>query len=87
VVTIITGVIEDDFRIGFTGSIATLGNIGPGFGRIGPMETYAHLTTVTRMLFIFDMWVGRLEVMTVLVLFQPEILRSLVRSRPRLPGR
>jgi trk system potassium uptake protein TrkH len=87
VVTIITGVIEDDFRIGFTGSIATLGNIGPGFGRIGPMETYAHLTTATKMLFIFNMWVGRLEVMTVLVLFQPEILRSLVRSRPRLPGR
>jgi len=83
-VAIVAGVIENDFRIGFTGSIATLGNIGPGFGAIGPMETYAGLTTATKILFIFNMWVGRLEVMTVLVLFQPGLLRTLLRSRPRL---
>ena len=38
-----------------------------------------------KILFIFNMWVGRLEVMTVLVLFQPELLRTLLQSRPRLP--
>ena len=39
------------------------------------------------MLFIFNMWVGRLEVMTVLVLFQPEILRTLLRAPRRMPHR
>jgi trk system potassium uptake protein TrkH len=87
VVALITGVIENDFRIGFTGSIATLGNIGPGFGPIGPMETYAGLTSATKLLFIFNMWVGRLEVMTVLVLFQPEVIRTVLQARPRLPRR
>lgn len=76
VVALITGVIEGDFRIGFTGSIVTLGNIGPGFGPIGPMETFADLSVVTKLLFIFNMWVGRLEVMSVLVLLHPSVLRT-----------
>ncbi|MEM8886099.1 MAG: TrkH family potassium uptake protein [Planctomycetota bacterium] len=83
VVALVAGAIENDFRVGFTGSIATLGNIGPGFGPLGPMETYADLKTVTKILFIFNMWVGRLEVMTVLVLLHPELLRTLFRYRPK----
>jgi len=79
VVALITGVIEDDFRIGFTGSIVTIGNIGPGFGAIGPMETFRHLAVPTKLLFIFNMWVGRLEVMSVLVLLHPEVLGALFR--------
>jgi len=78
---VLAGVIEDDLRVGITGSIATLGNIGPGFGRIGPMETFGGLHPVTKLLFVFNMWVGRLEVMTVLVLFHPEVLRTVLQRR------
>ena len=78
--TVVAGVLEDDMRVGFTGSIATLGNIGPGFGAIGPMETFGGLRTATKLLFILNMWVGRLEVMTVLVLFHPDVLRTLIRQ-------
>ncbi|MHC4955414.1 MAG: TrkH family potassium uptake protein [Planctomycetota bacterium] len=77
IVALITGVLENDFRIGLTGSIVTIGNIGPGFGAIGPMETFADLSVATKLLFIFNMWVGRLEVMSVLVLLHPELLGSL----------
>jgi len=77
VVALITGVIENDFRVGFTGSIVTIGNIGPGFGKIGPMATFADLSVATKLLFIFNMWVGRLEVMSVLVLLHPSVLGSL----------
>jgi len=77
VVALITGVLENDFRVGLTGSIVTIGNIGPGFGKIGPMETFADLTIATKLLYIFNMWVGRLEVMSVLVLLHPSILGSL----------
>jgi trk system potassium uptake protein TrkH len=76
VVALLAGIIEDDLRIGMTGSIVTLGNIGPGYGAIGPMETFAHLSPLTKLLFAFAMWVGRLEVMTVLVLFHPDLMRT-----------
>ena len=83
IVALLTGVIENDFQTGLTGSIATLGNIGPGFGPLGPMETYSGLHVMTKILFIFNMWVGRLEVMTVLVLLHPEVLRTLFLDRRR----
>jgi len=83
VVALITGVIENDFRVGFTGSIVTLGNIGPGFGKIGPMETFADLTMASKLLFTFNMWVGRLEVMSVLVLLHPSVLRTLLPGHRR----
>ena len=62
-----------------TGSIVTLGNIGPGFGAIGPMESFGALSPLSKLLFIFAMWVGRLEVMTVLVLLHPEVIRTAFR--------
>ena len=68
-------------RIGFTGSIVTLGNIGPGFGAIGPMESFRHLAVPTKLLFIINMWVGRLEVMSVLVLLHPEVMGAVFRRR------
>jgi len=80
IVAIVTGVIENDFNVGLTGTIATLGNIGPGFGVLGPMETFGTLSTSTKLLFLFTMWVGRLEVMTVLVLFHPDMLRTVAQQ-------
>jgi trk system potassium uptake protein TrkH len=48
---------------------ATLGNVGPGFGLIGPMGTYAQLPETSKILLIFLMWAGRLELFPVIVLF------------------
>ena len=90
VIAVAAGVLENDFRVGLTGSIVTLGNIGPGYGSIGPMETFANLGVLTKLLFAIGMWIGRLEVMTVIVLFHPDVIRTiLVRRRPaamELPG-
>jgi len=79
---VLTAVIENDLTVGITGSITTLGNIGPGFGpRIGPMATFADLSFLSKLIFTAEMWVGRLEVMTVLVLFHPDALRTLFGRR------
>ncbi|MHC4732085.1 MAG: TrkH family potassium uptake protein [Planctomycetota bacterium] len=78
-VAVLVGVIENDLSVGMTGSIVTLGNIGPGFGAIGPMESFGPLSPFSKLLFIFSMWVGRLEVMTVLVLLHPEVIRTALR--------
>ncbi|WP_297506207.1 TrkH family potassium uptake protein [Thermococcus sp.] len=48
---------------------ATLGNIGPGIGAVGPMANYLIFPPSTRLLMFFLMWLGRLEIVTVLVLF------------------
>jgi trk system potassium uptake protein TrkH len=61
---------------GITASIACLGNIGPGYGRVGPMSSYADLHPVSKVVLTIEMWIGRLEVLTVLVLFRLEAWRS-----------
>lgn len=65
-----------DMLAGITASIATLGNIGPGFNRVGPMGAYADFDPVSKWVLFINMWVGRLEVMTVLVFLQPQVWRS-----------
>jgi trk system potassium uptake protein TrkH len=52
-----------------TSVAATLGNIGPGFGAVGPAQTYAHLPLAAKWLMAFFMLTGRLEIFTVMVLF------------------
>ncbi|MBM4159619.1 MAG: TrkH family potassium uptake protein [Ignavibacteria bacterium] len=48
---------------------ATLGNVGPGFGSVGAVDNYAHISGIAKWILSFCMLAGRLEVFTVLVLF------------------
>lgn len=73
---LLASIFESNLLVGFSGAIATLGNIGPGFGPIGPMGSYAGLTTGTKAIFFFLMWAGRLEVITLIVLFKPALWRG-----------
>ena len=54
---------------------ATLGNIGPGLGLVGPASNYAMLMDWEKWLLVMFMLIGRLEIFTVLVLFLPEAWR------------
>jgi trk system potassium uptake protein TrkH len=51
---------------------ATLGNVGPGFGVVGPMGSYLAFSNASKVYMVFLMWAGRLEILPVLVLFSPE---------------
>jgi trk system potassium uptake protein TrkH len=64
-----------DIMTGITATIATLGNIGPGFGPVGPMGHFADLHPMSKITLTAAMWIGRLEVLTVLVLLRPEVWR------------
>lgn len=55
----------------FGAAAATLGNIGPGIGLVGPSATYAHFPDFGKWFLSFLMLLGRLELFTVLVLFAP----------------
>jgi trk system potassium uptake protein TrkH len=51
---------------------ATLGNVGPGFGTVGPMGSYLAFSDLGKLFMTALMWAGRLEIIPVLVLFTPE---------------
>ncbi len=65
-----------DLATSFSSVIACIGNIGPGFGSVGPVENYAHLPALAKWILIFDMVLGRLEIYTVILLFVPEFWRK-----------
>ncbi|WP_247009858.1 TrkH family potassium uptake protein [Halorientalis litorea] len=55
---------------------ATFLNIGPAFGAAGPYGSYAHFPDTTKLAMTVLMWVGRIEIMPVLVLLTPAYWRS-----------
>ncbi len=61
---------------GFSAALACFGNVGPAFGSAGPMGSYASFDTPSKLVLIFAMWVGRLEIVTVLALLHPDVLRQ-----------
>lgn len=52
----------------FSASAACLGNIGPGFDQVGPSMNYAALPALGKLVLVFLMLVGRLELYTMLVI-------------------
>lgn len=54
---------------------ATLGNVGPGLGLVGPLNTYAPIPPFGKIVLTLMMLIGRLEIYTVLVLLLPEYRR------------
>jgi trk system potassium uptake protein TrkH len=50
-------------------SLATIGNIGPGFGLLGPFGSYLDFPATSKLFMTFLMWIGRLEIIPVMVLF------------------
>ncbi len=60
-----------DFTSAFSASIASLGNTGPGLGPFAPIGQLDHLPPLGKVLLMFAMYAGRLEVVTVFVIFTP----------------
>lgn len=58
-----------DFTTNFSAVAATFNNIGPGLGGVGPMSNFSAYSDLSKLVLIFDMLAGRLEIMPMLVLF------------------
>ena len=65
-------IIEGDAVVGIVGTAATIGNVGPGYGPIGPMASFGDLSALTKSIFIVDMVVGRLELIPILAMLHPD---------------
>ncbi|MDP6963125.1 MAG: TrkH family potassium uptake protein [Planctomycetota bacterium] len=66
-----------DFATSFSASLACVGNIGPGFESLGPMGNFADLNGASKVILSIGMWMGRLELVTILSLLHPDVLRHL----------
>ena len=64
-----------DILTSFTTALATLGNIGPGFGGIGATDNYAFFAPSLKVFLSLIMIAGRLELFTMLVIFSPRFWR------------
>ncbi len=67
--TVLLAFLDIDPVTGITASIACLSNVGPGLGRVGPLDNYSQLPNAAKWILTFMMIAGRLEFFTVLVLF------------------
>ena len=65
-----------DLVTGFSAVIVTLNNIGPGMGLVGPASNFAVLTDFQLWICTWAMLLGRLELLSVLVLFTPQFWRK-----------
>jgi trk system potassium uptake protein TrkH len=72
VVSFVVATSGEDVTTSFTTALATLGNIGPGFGDVGPTKNYAFYPLYVKWVLCAAMLVGRLELYTVLILFTPQ---------------
>ena len=72
---LIVSVNNFDFATTFSGVLTTMNNVGPGIAAVGPIENFAAFSPVSKMVFCFDMLVGRLEIFPFLVLFSPDLWR------------
>lgn len=71
ITTLVVATAQNDIMTALTTALATVGNIGPGFGKIGPTDNYHFYPSYVKWFLSFAMLVGRLELYTVLVIFTP----------------
>jgi len=69
----LTGV---DFITAVGSAGSAIGNIGPGIGDVGPAETYSSIPTIGKYILCTLMFIGRLELFTVLLILTPYFWRD-----------
>ncbi|MGL4982577.1 MAG: TrkH family potassium uptake protein [Treponemataceae bacterium] len=71
ITAIVASLSSADLFSSFTASLAIVGNIGPGFGLVGPVEHYGFFNPLAKWWFSFAMIAGRLELYTMVIFLSP----------------
>ena len=67
---------EFDLVTNFTAVLATINNIGPGLGLVGPAGNFSEFSYFSKIVIIFDMLAGRLELYPILLLLTPGVWKK-----------
>jgi trk system potassium uptake protein TrkH len=73
---VVMGLTGMDPLTAIAASIASVGNVGPGFGDVGAVDNFGWMSDLQLGVLSFLMLVGRLEIFTVLVLFHKETWKA-----------
>jgi trk system potassium uptake protein TrkH len=76
VASIILSFLGLNFETSISAVAATLGNVGPGLGGVAPALNYAWLPGAGKAILMVCMWLGRLELFTVFMIFSPRFWRT-----------
>lgn len=76
VASVVLGFLGLDLETSISAVAATLGNVGPGLGGVGPSANYAWLPGAAKVILIVCMWLGRLELFTVFMIFSPRFWKG-----------
>ena len=74
--SVLMSILGLDFMTAIGSTATCLGNIGPGIGRVGPVDNFAQISDAGKWVLSFMMLLGRLELFTVLMLFTPYFYKS-----------
>ena len=66
-----------DFITSFSSTATTFNNVGPGLGEVGPSLNFASITYFNKIVLSFAMLAGRLEIITILILFSPKTKKKI----------
>ncbi len=84
---VVLGLFGHDMVTSFSAALAIVGNVGPAFNEAGPMGNFAFFGDPEKLLMTLGMWIGRLEILTVVALLHWHVLRDLRWRRFRPHGR
>ncbi len=73
--TLIVALDNFDFQTTVTSVVATLNNVGPGLGMVGPTGNYSEFSYLSKLVLMFDMLAGRLELLPIFVILKPKTWR------------
>jgi len=79
--TIVISLEGIDFESSAGAVAATLGNVGPGLGLVGPARTYSQFSKLGKMTLSIFMLLGRLELFTIIALFAPKTWKKEILSK------
>ena len=71
---------DKDLVTNFTAVLTTINNMGPGLAKVGPTQNFEQFNVFSKLVLMFDMLAGRLELFPLLILFHPAIWKESIES-------
>jgi trk system potassium uptake protein TrkH len=73
--TLVLTLMDVDILTAFSGSAATMGGVGPGFGSVGSVGNFSHLPDAGKWVLSMNMLLGRLEIFSIIIFLMPRSWR------------
>lgn len=71
--SLVLSILEQNLLLGFASAVSSIGNVGPAYpALIGPLGSFDTLHPISKLVVIFNMYIGRLELIPFLVMFQAD---------------